>query len=163
MGNAQSPAAAVDPDTGDVYMMWTPGNKEIWWMKSTDRGVSWSAPVNITAAVGILDSRFVATGPGGAIFTKTKRLILTAGNLGSPGSPNNGTDYYFYSDDFAKTWHVGKSFPQGGECQVAQLADGTLVISCRWSPRGHTPTRSFAVSHDQGDTWKLHYQADILG
>ncbi len=58
-----------------------------------------------------------------------------------------------YSDDHGKTWKLGALVPsQGGtnECQVAQLADGSLLINMR----GMTGNvRKIARSRDGGATW----------
>ena len=65
--------------------------------------------------------------------------------------------YAFYSDDGGDTWirgaEVDESQVSGGgdEVQVAELADGTLMLNTRRS--GGAALRKIAYSHDGGATW----------
>ena len=71
-------------------------------------------------------------------------------------------DYHshvFYSDDHGETWQLGGSVPDNttSECQVVELADGTLLLSIRyhaWVNQAEGPHyRTVAFSRDGGETW----------
>jgi len=122
-------------------------------LKSTDDGVTWSRPVDITLSVGA----FVA-GPGVGIQLKSGRLVI-------PGyGPNNsgkGSSRVIYSDDHGQTWRAG-SYVTGktDESQAVELADGTLMLNMR-SNRGKW-RRYVALSHNGGDTWYKEYDDEGL-
>jgi sialidase-1 len=65
-----------------------------------------------------------------------------------------------YSDDHGRTWQLGGPVgPHTNECQVAELADGALLINARnhWGRYGKQPDkagmRAVARSKDGGQTW----------
>jgi sialidase-1 len=60
--------------------------------------------------------------------------------------------HMLYSDDGGKTWKVGgNAQPKTGECAVAELADGSLLLNMRnYYGRG---SKAVARSSDGGITW----------
>ena len=77
------PAPAVDPQTGDLYVVWQDarfsGHDEIAISKSPDGGASWSAPKRVDTPI------------GGQAFTANV-AVLDSGTPGTPGTV--GVSYY---------------------------------------------------------------------
>ncbi len=58
-------------------------------------------------------------------------------------------DGVIYSDDHGKTWQAGGKAPTSpNETQVAELADGSLMLNARGVPH-----RAVVVSRDSGVPW----------
>jgi sialidase-1 len=172
-----NPCAVVDQETGTVWLLachnlvedhettiWKGESKStrtIWAIKSDDSGASWSSPVEITSTTKAPNWSWYATGPGSGIqlqYGVHKGRLVIPCDHGVAGS----WDYHshvFYSDDHGETWKLGGSVPDNttSECQVVELADGTLVLSIRyhaWVNQAEDPHyRTVAFSRDSGETW----------
>lgn len=76
------PAPAVDPETGDLYLVWEDarfsGQDEAVITRSTDGGATWTAPKRVST-------------PGGPAFTPTV-AVLDSGHAGAAGTV--GVTYY---------------------------------------------------------------------
>nr|MBC8290575.1 exo-alpha-sialidase [Planctomycetota bacterium] len=107
-------------------------------LRSTDDGVTWSPPREITKSVG-----HFAAGPGVGIQLRSGRLVI-------PGYSKEGSRVIF-SDDHGKTWRAGVPVKNKGcnESQVVELIDGSLLMNMRQGGR----CRYVAFSKDQGETW----------
>src|SRR5690606_288948 len=58
------------------------------------------------------------------------------------------------SQDGGETWSIGSGVKiDTTEAQVAELADGSVMINCRDNRGGF---RTIAVTKDLGETWTLH-------
>ena len=91
-----NPCPVVDRTTGTIWLLTTQNRgtdrekdiiagtsqagRSVAVLHSTDDGVTWSAPVDITASVKQADWTWYATGPGVGIQTRTGRLVI-------PGKP----------------------------------------------------------------------------
>ncbi len=172
-----NPCPVFDRDTGTIWLPFTrnlgqdtekqilegtsKGTREVWIMKSTDDGASWSKPVEITPAVKKANWTWYATGPGCGIQ-------LTGRPAGRPAGPSAGRlvipcDHYLagskeryshviYSDDHGQTWKLGGVIgPHTNECQLVERTDGTLLMNMR-SYHGKN-RRALASSQDGGRTW----------
>ena len=125
------------------------GTRTMWMSRSDDDGATWRAPVEITAAVKDPSWTWCAAGPGNSIQLKRGRLLVPCDY--SPLDTALEHSYVFYSDDHGKTWRRGGELPAGtGESQVAELADGSVLINMR-SSSGNK--RLVARSRDGGLTW----------
>jgi sialidase-1 len=160
-----NPCPVVDASDGAVYCFsnifpggdWEshrrPGAVRTLVSKSTDEGLSWSAPVDVTEDVIDTTSEYgKATGPGAGIQTSAGRLIVPLG-LGPEDAP---TATIIYSDDHGATWHSAARTPvTGSETQVVELADGGLRLDMRNQRPEEKPRhcRYFSVSKNAGETW----------
>lgn len=162
-----NPCPVVDQETGTIWLPFCRDNKDILVTKSTDDGVTWSDPVDITADVKKPDWTWVATGPGIGIQLdqgpyKGRLLIPSDHGVGGgeEGDERVQYSYVFYSDDHGETWQRGGSVaPHTDECQLVQTDDGNLLINMRnyWGRQGGRPDRdgmrALATSQDGGASW----------
>ncbi len=161
--SSANPATVVDRRTGRVWLFYLrckpgrstdkarPGTDDSQMLARTsdDHGRTWSEPTDLTpVARDMNDPKWGITvpGPGGAIQTRSGRLVAACWLYAPFG------DFTVYSDDAGQTWQRGELVPNtpGDECQLVELADGSLLIDMR-QQRG--PTRLSATSTDGGRTW----------
>lgn len=144
----------IPDDTGNIHLLFCQGYQKVFYTKSTDDGVSFEKPTEITH---IFDEhrkdypfRVVATGPGHGIQMKNGRLLvpvwMSTGQLVGGHRPSRTTT--IYSDDFGKTWQAGEVaiynrkpyFNDEGqpyavlhpsEMMPIELADGRIMINAR--------------------------------
>lgn len=134
-------------------------------MKSTDNGETWTAPqlINVTNTWhSSYTGRAQSRGFELEHSEKYRGRLVQAHNYNS--IPNDYSwhlltrDYVLYSDDHGVTWVAGQLTPQGwGECSLAELRNGSLLLSSRLSD-GYLEMepmlmRGFARSDDGGQTW----------
>ncbi len=170
-----NPCPVVDQQSGAIWLLmtWNRGDdteaqikantgkdtRRVWVSRSDDDGLTWSSPVEVTDSVKRPGWCWYATGPGVGIQLRKGpwkgRLIIPCDHSVAAG-PNNPTGYNSHviiSDDHGVTWKLGGVIqPQVNECQVVELADGTLMINMRNYDRSKT-TRAIATSTDGGLTW----------
>jgi sialidase-1 len=163
---AGNPCPVVDRTTGTIWLplTWNLGtdteslikkgaskrSREVWMTKSTDDGVTWSKPVDITAATKPPDWTWYATGPGCGIQTRSGRLVIPCDHaLAGSGLYRS---HVIYSDDHGDTWKLGGVIgDKVNECQVAELGDGRLMMNMRSYNGKHC--RAVSTSGDGGLTW----------
>jgi len=77
-----------------------------------------------------------ATGPGCGIQTRTGRLVIPCDhNVAEPNDIRRA--HVIYSDDCGQTWKIGGIVGDGvNECQVVELADGSLMLNMRNYAKG---------------------------
>jgi sialidase-1 len=157
------PTPLVDRSNGTIWLACTQylnrkmGKNLL--MKSTDDGATWSEPTDIGSTYG----GGFAPGPGRGIqleHGKDHRGRLVFCGRGKWDEETVGS-FTVYSDDHGKTWHKGQCVPGGvaGECQIVELADGSLMISIR---SGRKKCRVAALSRDGGTTWAEAYDGPQL-
>jgi hypothetical protein len=120
---------------------------------SDDFGQSWSATPTV-----------VPMGPtGGSHMAPATGIQLSSTNPYAPGrllavaiiTSGCKLDDVLWSDDGGSSWNASATqIPNCGEAQLAELADGTVVMNCR-NPKevGNGRNRGRSVSNDGGDTW----------
>lgn len=124
--------------------------------RSTDDGLTWSKPIDLSETCRDPDWDWYATGPGVAIQLKRGkhkgRLVCPANHSSRKYEDHPYASHVIYSDDGGQTWQrSGVIRPGCNESQVVELADGTLMMNMRsYAPRGH---RAIATSTDGGQTW----------
>ena len=163
-----NPCPVVDRTTGTIWLLTTQNRgtdrekdiiagtsqagRSVAVLRSTDDGVTWSAPVDITASVKQPDWTWYATGPGVGIQTRTGRLVIP-GNHAVPGTAIHHSHVVF-SDDGGRSWQIGGSADPGtNESQLVELADGRLMLNMRNHPPRAENFRMVATSDDGGRTW----------
>jgi sialidase-1 len=138
-----NPVAIVDRDTGAIEFLYCVNYARAFAMRSTDDGITWSEPVEITASFEPFrrhyDWKVIATGPGHGIQLKIGRLVvpiwLAYGGVGDHGPAAAGT---IYSDDRGRTWRAGDiAVPNAGdfnspnETMLTELSDGRVMLVTR--------------------------------
>jgi sialidase-1 len=169
-----NPCPVVDQTTGVIWlpMTWNHGRdaerqimqnsgtdtRRVFITHSDDNGRTWAKPREITAEAKRPEWRWYATGPGiGIQLTqgpwKGRLVIPCDHSLVSAEDPDGYNSHVIYSDDHGRTWQLGGVIrPAVNECQLVELADGTLLMNMRNYDRSQT-TRALATSDDGGLTW----------
>lgn len=168
-----NPSPVLDRDTGVLWLALTWNNgadkarqihaqksqdtRRVFITSSSDDGVTWEPPREITQAVKRTNWTWYATGPGGGL-----QIVHGPhrGRLVIPCDHNEaGADRYYshviYSDDHGATWKLGGTTPSDkvNECQIVELTDGRLLLNMRNYERSHK-CRQVAISADGGLTWQ---------
>lgn len=159
-GRTWSPAQVVHSEEGDItignpvpihdrvrnqtVLVFCRNNDRVFVTKSTDDGVSWETPREITASVKQPGWGWYATGPCHGLLTKAGRLIVPA-NHGSKA-------HTIYSDDFGHTWQIGGIMGgYGNEVSVAEISGGRILMNSR--NRSTLNFRRQVMSSDGSVTW----------
>jgi hypothetical protein len=171
---SRDPAVVLDPVRGDVLLGWLSGDStafRVWFARSTDRGVSWSAPVAVSppgeplAPQGEATPRIVCDAQGRiAILWATGSV--DAGGAGLPGELR-----FVRSLDQGRTWSRPVTLEESRPIvprthrflDIAATDEGRLVAAWLWNPTpGDTSHRAagagasihVAVSPDFGANWR---------
>jgi sialidase-1 len=183
-GNAAPVVDLLDPayPDGRIIVFYNTGNvsesdlrkglglREIWYISSTDNGMTWSSSINITNQVhhangnmlgrsyeSKLDWRSYANTPGHAVQSlegKYKGRIYIAANHSSGPSQPHFKDYNahgYYTDDHGKTFKLGASLEIAGsnEATAAFISNDRLILNAR-NQSGQIKNRIVAYSNDGG-------------
>ncbi len=157
-----NPCAVVDRDSGGIWLTYCRDNKEVLVTKSTDDGLHWSEPVNITEQAKRPEWPWVGTGPGHGIQLANGRLLIPCWADATANLGEAQLSYVFFSDDHGLTWKTGGSLDRDAsdECEVVERSDGSLYMNMR-SRQGRRQ-RAYATSADGGETWsKVDYDANL--
>jgi sialidase-1 len=191
---AGNPAPVVDmfdPEhpRGVVYLFYNTGNnhegevrkgkglREVWYIRSTDQGKSWSDAVNITlqahrpfqptanpAYQFKEDWRTYANTPGHAFQFQhgvyKGRIFVAANHTAGDPQPQyrDCSAHGFYSDDHGKTFKLSTNvdIPGSNETMAAELSNGRMMMSIR-NQRGDIKQRILAYSSNGGASWDTAY------
>lgn len=191
---AGNPAPVVDLTDpaypqGRIFLFYNTGNnhegevrkgkglREVWYKTSSDNGLTWSEPVNITtqthrprqpqvnAAYNFSeDWRSYANTPGHAMQFQTgkyKGRIFVAANHSAGDPQQEAMDYKahgYYTDDHGKTFHIGETVnvPGSNESMATELSNDKLMMNSR-NQRGDKRERIVSISSDGGATWNTTY------
>ncbi len=138
-----NPVAIVDRTTGAIQMLYCINYARCFSMRSTDDGVTWSQPVEITAAFEPFRKhynwRVLATGPGHGIQIKSGRLVVPVWiAFGKEGDHSPSAAATIFSDDHGATWKAGDlclpddgDFKNPNETMLAELSDGRVMLVTR--------------------------------
>jgi sialidase-1 len=159
-----NPVAIVDRETGAVHFLYCINYARCYYMRSDDDGLTFSKPVEITAAFEAFKPKcpwtVLATGPGHGIqLSKTGRLVvpvwLAYGKDGAHHPSMTGT---IYSDDHGATWKAGDiALPNEGEFKdpnetvIVELSDGRVMLNCR--SESQASRRLITTSADGSTNW----------
>lgn len=149
-----NPMAIAGRD-GLVHMVYCVEYARAFYMVSEDDGVSWSDPVEITYAMegfrDELDWQVIASGPGHGIQMENGRLAVPFWmTTYEEDAPLGKAACVIYSDDNGDSWKTGEiAIRGGGEPNMAQLADGRVILTSRNS---HERNRRLASYSQDGAT-----------
>jgi sialidase-1 len=168
-----NPCPVVDEKTGTIWLLMTQnlgvdneaaitkrtgsGTRTVWVSKSTDDGVTWAKPQEITATTKRPEWTWYATGPGAGIQMRNGRLVI-------PCDHRNEEEFshVIYSDDQGASWKLGGvADPGGNECEVVELKDGALLLNMR-NYKPQRSSRAIAKSTDGGLTWSASKLDPVL-
>ena len=145
------------------------GTRRVWFRSSSNDGVTWDAPVEITASVKLSTWRTYATGPGHGLQLMrgphAGRIVIAANHSEGPPQPH-GRSYdahAFYSDDHGRSWHLGATvdWPGSNESTAAEGPDGSVVMNSR-DQSGASVGRIVSIASDGGARWDTVFVAKDL-
>ncbi len=167
-----NPVLIADRD-GTVHGLFCIEYMRCFYTRSTDDGVTWSTPVEITATFETFrksyDWKVLATGPDHSIQLRTGRLVvpvwLSTGTGGNAHRPS--VTATIYSDDAGKTWHAGEiavpctdEWINPNETVAVELADGRVMLNVRSESKAHR--RIVVTSKDGATHWSTPKFDDAL-
>jgi sialidase-1 len=188
LNGAGDPCVLYDRINGTIWVaaLWMSGSapdRMLWWssqpgmtpqetgqfilVKSTDDGLTWSEPINITGQIKDPSWQLLLQGPGRGITMSDGTLVFPAqfkadiGVKALDGGPYTCHSTIVYSRDGGETWNIGKGAKTNTtEAQVAELSDGSLMLNMRddrnRTDKSETNGRAVAITTDMGETWTVH-------
>lgn len=161
---ASDPALVLERKTGDLLCMFashrglfqsTPSDPIRFQVcRSTDHGVSWSAPVECTGQIYAPGWYAAWLASGSTHQLRDGRIVGAVGVRQNSG--NTISNFMIYSDDSGGTWHYKPAVASavGDEAKIVELENGNLMMNIR----NQTPDcRKIVISQDGGDTWGTPY------
>lgn len=134
--------------------------RRVFVLESTDNGLTWSEPRDLTETTKLPEWTWYATGPGSGIQIQQGphkgRLMIACDHIEAL------TEKYFshviWSDDQGVSWQLGGSTPidQLNECEVAELPNNRLMLNMRNYDRT-SKNRQLSFSEDGGSTWSTPF------
>lgn len=125
---------------------------------STDDGITWSDPVNITTMCKKEEWWLWAPAPGQGITMSDGILVFP-----TQGRDENGQTFsnITFSIDGGENWETSSpAFKNTTENMVVQLTNGDLMLNARYNPnrnnQGDGNGRVVVTTKDLGNTWEEH-------
>lgn len=161
-----NPVAVAGRD-GTVHFLYCVEYNRCFYMRSDDDGRCWFKPVEITSAFEPFRSQCnwqaIATGPGHGIQLRRGRLVVPVWIATyEDGSSIRHASSIVYSDDNGTTWHAGEiAVRRGGECNVAELSDGKVILTARNSDPSNR--RAVTFSPNGATNWsRVEFAEELL-
>lgn len=159
-----NPMLIADPKSGVVHFLFCIEYMRAFYMRSTDDGVTFSKPVEITRSFEgfrkALDWKVLALGPGHGIALRNGRLLVPVWIALGTGTNGHGDAMasVIYSDDKGSTWKAGEiavpntaEFASPGETAAVELADGRVMLNTRNGGKGNR--RVISISPNGATQW----------
>lgn len=125
--------------------------------KSTDDGLTWGFPDNITEKTKRPEWWLFAPAPGQGITLVDGTLVFPTQGRDKEGVPFSNITY---SKDHGKTWTTSNpAYDNVTECNAVQLSDGSIMLNMRDNRnRGSKEIngRRIGTTADWGETWTEH-------
>lgn len=168
------PAVLFDPATGKIWVagIWSKGNRSIagsepglspdssgqyMLVSSSDDGLTWSEPYNITAQIKNPKWHIYFNAPGKGMVMQDGTLVFPSQYWDESSKPGIPHSSIIYSKDNGKTWISGTGARYNtNESQVVETTKGTLMLNMR-DNRGFY--RAVSTTDDMGKTWKEHHSS----
>ncbi|MBO4585468.1 MAG: exo-alpha-sialidase [Bacteroidales bacterium] len=166
------PCILLDEVTGDILLFaaWTHGGspgRAAWWTagdgfepadtpqlmmsRSSDDGLTWSTPVNLTRQIKRQEWHFTFQGPGRGITMADGTLVVPFQHQEADRTPAAGV---MYSRDRGATWTVHEYAKiNTTESQVVEVEPGVLMLNMRDNRK---TGRAVHITKDMGRTWEAH-------
>ena len=167
-----NPVLIADRD-GTVHMLFCLEYMRCFYQRSTDDGVTWSTPVEITGAFEKFHENYawkvLATGPDHGIQIANGRLVVPVWLSTAAGSNAHrpSVTSTIYSDDHGNTWHAGEiavpcteDWINPNETIAIELADGRVMLNVRSESKAHR--RLVTTSKDGATNWSTPKFDDAL-
>lgn len=161
-----NPAPIVDKE-GNIHLVFQRDYAVAYYTTSTDDGITWSSPVDITYAFNAFRPEYnwkvLASGPGHAIQLKNGRLLVPVWLADSEKLQPHRSHYpscvaTIYSDDSGKTWKRGAivvdnspKIKNPNETMAVELEDGRVMLNIRNPSDIHQ--RAVSYSPDGISNW----------
>lgn len=167
-----NPVPIVDQQTGKIHLLMTWNHGDDNWSELTsgtgadtrrpyytwsdDDGVSWNEPREITSEIKHATWDWYGTGPVHGVQLSVGenegRLVAPCYFTTKENGQRKDYSHVIYSDDHGQSWTMGEptQSDQVGECTVAELENGTLMLNMRTSAGSY---RKYCLSNDGGKTW----------
>jgi sialidase-1 len=162
------PSPILDRETGVMWLLFCKDNQQVFVTESTDDGLAWSQPREITEQTKDPTWKYVAVGPGHGIQLSNGRVLVAAWGDVSPGPviwpPKWGEvefTFSIYSDDHGATWKRGRPMYENAteEGMVTQTSDNQVYMALRSL---HGNRRGHAWSSDGGYSWsRIQFDAAL--
>ena len=166
---ASDPALVKDRNTGDLLCMFashrglvqsTPSNPIRFQVcRSSDNGISWSAPVEFTSQIYAPGWYAAWLASGSAHQMRDGRIVGAVGVRQNSGTTIS--NFMIYSDDGGLIWHNKPAVASsvGNEAKIVELDHGNLMMNIR----NQTPDcRKIVISGNGGDSWGTPYNQNDL-
>ena len=157
-------AVLIADQDGTVHMLFCLEYMRVFYQRSTDDGMTWSPPTEITAAFEAFkkdyDWKVVATGPNHGIQLATGRLVVPVWLSTATGdnAHHPSVTATVFSDDAGKTWQAGEiavpctdEWIDPSESAAVELADGRVMLNARSNSRANR--RLVTTSKDGATGW----------
>lgn len=160
-----NPVLIADRD-GTVHMLFCLEYMRVFYQRSTDDGLTFSPPAEITSAFEAFkrdyDWKVLATGPNHSIQLRNGRLVvpvwLSTGTGGNAHRPS--VTATIYSDDAGKKWKAGsiavpntEEWINPNETVAIELNDGRVMLNVRSESKAHR--RLVTISPDGATGWSM--------
>jgi sialidase-1 len=159
-----NPIMIASREAGVVHLLFCLEYMRAFYARSTDDGLTFSPPREITAAFDAFrpayDWRVLAIGPGHGIELRNGRLLapvwISTGTGGHAHRPSVAAT--IVSDDGGATWKAGDiglpntdEWINPSETAAVELADGRVLLNARTESRAHR--RLITISPDGATRW----------